>query len=70
VLVAGSLGFRYANQIDVLSCNILRDSGWRKRTIDLSAYRGQNTTIEFQNHNRQDNFYNTWTYIDDITLEP
>jgi hypothetical protein len=70
VLVAGSLGFRYANQIDVLSCSTRRDSNWRQKTIDLSAYRGQNATIEFQNHNRNDSFYNTWTYIDDITLEP
>jgi uncharacterized repeat protein (TIGR01451 family) len=70
VLVAGSLGFRYANQVDVLSCSTLRDTGWQQKTIDLSAYRGQNATIEFQNHNRHDAFYNTWTYIDDITLEP
>ncbi len=70
VLVAGSLGFRYANQIDVLSCSTLRDSGWQRKTIDLSAHRGQNITIKFENHNRHDNFYNTWTYIDDITLRP
>ncbi len=70
VLVDGNLSLRYANQINILSCDILRDSGWQQQTIDLSTYRGQTITIEFQNHNRFDGNYNTWTYIDDIVLAP
>jgi hypothetical protein len=70
VRVAGDLSFRYANQINELSCSTLYDSGWQQMTIDLSAYRDQNVTIEFQNYNRKDSFYNTWTFVDDITLLP
>jgi uncharacterized repeat protein (TIGR01451 family) len=72
VLVDGNLSFRYANQINELStvCAKLYDSNWRQQTIDLSAYRGQTITIEFQNHNRPDKYYDTWTYVDDIILAP
>jgi len=44
-------------------------SGWATATIDISAYTGQTVTIYFQNHSRLDGWYNTYTYIDDITIE-
>jgi len=44
-------------------------SGWATATIDLSAYTGQNVTVSFQNHSRLDGWYNTYTVIDDITIE-
>ncbi len=43
------------------------DTGWQQFTYDLSAYQGQ--TIEIRLVNRtSDQWYNTWTYVDDVTV--
>lgn len=44
------------------------DLGWRRAEIDLSPYAGQTVTLYFSNSNRQDNYFNTWTYLDDISI--
>jgi hypothetical protein len=42
--------------------------GWATGFIDLSAYRGETVLVSFENHNRLDGWYNTYTYLDDIEL--
>ncbi|MCJ7737994.1 MAG: hypothetical protein MUQ10_11910, partial [Anaerolineae bacterium] len=44
-------------------------TGWGTASINISAFAGQTVTIYFQNHSRYDGWYNTYTYIDDITIE-
>jgi hypothetical protein len=48
----------------------LRDSevDWAIGTVDLNSYQGQMITISFENHSRLDHWYNTYTYIDNVTL--
>ncbi len=51
------------------SCNSYKrvpQSGWKTGTIDLSDYIGETVTIEFRNSNKQDKYYNTVSYIDDV----
>lgn len=43
--------------------------GWATGEIDLSAYAGQSVTISFRNYSRYDGWYNTYTYIDGVTVE-
>ena len=44
------------------------DLSWRSVTLDLCAFRGQNVTLYLANFNRQDGYYNTWTYVDAIAV--
>jgi len=44
------------------------DSGWRNLTIDLSAYTGEEIEISLHNINGTQPYYNTWTYVDDVSL--
>jgi hypothetical protein len=46
----------------------LYDSGWRQARIDVRAWAGQTVTLAFANHNRNDNLFNTWSYVDDIRV--
>ena len=45
------------------------DSGWRTLTIDLSVHAGDEIEISFHNVNGTQPFYNTWTYVDDVSIE-
>jgi hypothetical protein len=45
-----------------------RASGWAIGYIDLRSYRGQTIKVTFQNHNRYDGWYNTYTYFDNVQL--
>ena len=59
---------------DPVSCDSwyrLPGSGWQDWSIDLTQpvdYRGKVVTISFQNWNRPDGFFNTFTYVDDVKL--
>ena len=44
------------------------DLGWRQAIVDLSGYRGSCITLRFENWNRPDPHYNTWTYVDDVRI--
>ncbi|MGQ9517781.1 MAG: OmpL47-type beta-barrel domain-containing protein, partial [Anaerolineae bacterium] len=44
------------------------DLGWKEGVIDLSPYAGQTVTLYFRNSNREDHYFNTWTYLDDISI--
>lgn len=47
------------------------DTGWKSATIDLTPYRGMTVNLRFANWNREydgngTDYFNTWTYLDDI----
>ena len=42
---------------------------WTSGVVSLDAYKGQTIEITFYNHNRPDKFYNTYTYIDDVSVQ-
>ncbi len=43
---------------------------WAVATItEIGSYAGQTITLSFHNYSRHDNWYNTYTYIDDIRIE-
>jgi hypothetical protein len=44
--------------------------GWAIGEIDLGSYAGQDVVIAFRNYNRYDGWYNTYTYVDGVTIEP
>lgn len=46
----------------------LYDSGWKRALIDLTPYAGQTVQLVFANHNRHDNLFNTWSYLDDVQV--
>lgn len=47
---------------------VLYDSGWKRALIDLTPYAGQTVQLVFSNHNRHDNLFNTWSYVDDVQV--
>ncbi len=53
--------------------NTLNDLGWRNFTFDLDVYRGRTIRVRFANFNTggptDDPRFNTYTYLDDITVE-
>lgn len=59
----------------ITSALVLRDLGWRRATLDLSAYAGQTITVQFANWNREKEpgltlgWYNTWTLVDGVQLQ-
>ena len=45
------------------------DSGWREAVVSLDNYRGRAITIELANAmTNSDGWYNTWTYLDDVSI--
>jgi len=44
------------------------DSGWQSVEFDLSPYRGERVELSLRNLNRVYERWNTWTYIDDVTI--
>ena len=50
------------------SCSNTWDSGWKPFTYSLRVYKGQNVDISFGNVIREDWYYNTWTYVDDVEV--
>jgi uncharacterized repeat protein (TIGR01451 family) len=51
-------------------CDNLQDSGWKHYSFDLSPWRGQQITVRFENTSVADGYYNTWSYVDDVTITP
>ena len=43
-------------------------SGWGSASILLNDYVGEEITVSFRNYSRYDNWYNTYTYIDDVHI--
>jgi len=46
----------------------LYDTGWKRAIIDLRSYAGQTVRLDFSNWNRNDNLFNTWSFVDDIRV--
>lgn len=44
------------------------DLGWKYASFDLSPYAGQTIRLWFGNFNRQDGYYNTYTYLDSARI--
>jgi hypothetical protein len=43
--------------------------GWKQEVFSLDAYKGQTIEITFYNYNRPDKWYNTYTYVDDVSVQ-
>jgi len=51
------------------SCDIPAwNAGWKDFSYDLNVYQGQNIYVSFHNANREDQWYNTWTYVDQVEV--
>jgi len=46
----------------------INDLGWQLFSYDLSAYRGQTIRLQLVNVTNPDDWYGTWTYVDDVTV--
>jgi hypothetical protein len=42
--------------------------GWATGSVDLTDYAGMTITLSFRNYSRFDNWYNTYTYLDNVQL--
>lgn len=47
---------------------IPEESGWETEEINLAEYQGQRVTVSFRVYNRQDNWYNTYAYLDNVQI--
>jgi uncharacterized repeat protein (TIGR01451 family) len=48
---------------------VFKDSGWLQAGYDMAAYAGQTVRIYFEQINSVDNRYETWVFVDDVSLE-
>ena len=46
------------------------ENSWKEGRINLERYQEQLVTVSFRVYNRQDNWYNTYAYLDNIRFEP
>ncbi len=44
------------------------ESEWKEGSVDLKKYQGQMVNLSFRVYNRQDNWYNTYTYVDNVRI--
>jgi uncharacterized repeat protein (TIGR01451 family) len=45
-----------------------KDSGWVDITYDMSAFAGQTVRLDFRQYNTRDNMFETWVFVDDVSL--
>jgi hypothetical protein len=70
VYVNGSVEVvRDANTTDSYGCGTLNDLGWKQVNFSLDAYKGQTIQITFYVYNRPDKWYNTYVYVDDVSVQ-
>jgi len=64
--------FRFARTTGRYGCapQEREDFGWQRGEIDLRDYCGQSVRIRFENRNRPDKWFNTWTFVDDVRFVP
>jgi len=78
VRVGNTLVFSDARRTDPYGCDLASkdlDLHWKDGKVGLSAYSGQQITIRFENRSTSDygpdfGWYNTWTFVDDVRIEP
>jgi hypothetical protein len=69
VYVNGSQLWKDANTNDPYGCDTLRELPWRSGTVSLTDYKGESIQIAFYAYNRPDGWYNTYVYVDDVSVE-
>ena len=70
VYINGSVEvWKDANTSDPYGCSTLWDSDWQPATVSLNDYKGQPIQIAFYLYNRPDGWYNTYVYIDDVSVQ-
>jgi hypothetical protein len=69
VYVNGTLLGRFGNTSVNYGCSDpINDPGWQSFTSDLSPYRGQTIRLKLVNITHPDDWYGTWTYVDDVAV--
>ena len=69
ISVNGTLLSRLGNTGSNFGCEKpINDLGWRSFTYDLSIYRGQTILLRLVNITHPDDWYGTWTYVDDVQV--
>ncbi len=63
------LVFCDGNSSDATNADPPKNLEWHSVTLDLSQFKGQNITLYLATFNRVDGWYNTWTYVDDMSLQ-
>jgi hypothetical protein len=69
VYVKDSLVWKDANTSDPYGCGTLKELPWRSGTVSLTDYKGQTIQIAFYVYNRPDEWYNTYVYVDDVSVQ-
>jgi hypothetical protein len=72
VKINGEVRFRDAKITGSYGCapQVETNLGWMTGTISLNTDRGRYIIIRFENRNPSDNWYNTWTFVDDVQFIP
>jgi len=60
--------FTDSNTTQTSDCTMY-DLGWKEGTVSLIPYTGQTIDITFYNYNRPDADFNTYTYVDDVSVQ-
>jgi len=69
VYINGTLLDRLGNTSSNYGCsNPINDLGWQPFTYDLNAYRGQTIRLRLVNITHPDDWFSTWTYVDDVEV--
>ncbi|MFP4394502.1 MAG: hypothetical protein ACLFTI_04480 [Anaerolineales bacterium] len=69
VFIGGTLLGRFGNT-GQQGCPDVKDLNWQQFTYDLSAYRGQTIRLRLVNITHPDDWFGTWTYVDDVSVTP
>jgi hypothetical protein len=48
----------------------ITDLGWRRFSYDLTPYRGKEVRLRLINVAETDDWFGTWTYVDDVVVTP
>jgi len=70
VQINGDLIGQFGNPSgNVPSCDLGPwDSGWQTVEFDLGRYKGQSVEVLLSNVNGKYEWWNTWTYVDDVRI--
>jgi hypothetical protein len=68
VYIHGTLLRRFGNTSPTYGCPNVRDLGWQQFTYDLSPYRGQTIRLRLVNVAHPDDWFGTWTYVDEVQV--
>jgi hypothetical protein len=69
VYINGSPFWKDANTSDPYGCGTLKNLGWQLGTVSLTDYKGDPIQIAFYVYNRPDRWYNTYVYVDDVSVQ-